>query len=98
MHQGSSSVRELVDRLESHLHANEREFARALQISEQSTDDDIDGLLLNETYDRCKVLKQLSVTNLGVSGSDSPSPVSSSNRELQDIYLKQLEGATARIR
>ncbi len=60
----NNSVRDLVDRLESHLHADEREFTKLLQITEHSTDEYLDQLFMDDDFDRCKMLKLLSVTNL----------------------------------
>ena len=74
---GGSSVRDLVDRLESHLHADEREFLQSLQITPEKTDDELDALFLEDTFDRCKLLKLLSVTKL-----DSKSKTQQSNEDL----------------
>ena len=60
----SDEVRDLVDRLENLTHADEREFARNLQITPDITDDALDELFLSEDFDRCRLLKQLSVTNI----------------------------------
>ena len=57
-------MRDLVDRLESHLHADEREFTKLLQITDNSSDDYLDQLFMDDDFDRCKMLKLLSVTNL----------------------------------
>jgi len=67
MADGGSTVRDLVNRLESTIHANEREFARLLQIGEQSSDAELDQLFLGDSFDRCQVLRKLSVTNLASS-------------------------------
>ena len=58
----------------------------------------MDALFLDETFDRCNLLKQLSVTNL-VSGEDGPrKQEESGGSDLQDLYLRQVEAATTRLR
>lgn len=86
-------VKDLVDRLESHLHAEEREFWKVLQITPEITDEALDKLFLSDNFDRCKLLKHLSVTNIkGPDASHKRSTNAASDQEdLQDIYLKQVE-------
>ena len=101
---GDGRVRDLVDLLESHLHADEREFAKSIQITPEITDEALDNLFLDETFDRCKLLRQLSVTNLATANA-SKAPVTKvplrnedEVEDMQDIYLRQVEGATTRLR
>lgn len=60
----TTSVRDLVDKLESTLHTTERDFDKSLQVVEGTTDAELDELFLREDFDKCLALKQLSVTNL----------------------------------
>ena len=100
----SEVVLELVDRLEEHLYADEREFTRLLRISEDKTDEELDQLFLmadsgnmnDDTFNRCHVLRQLSVTNLiqDVKGKNEDD----STEDAQDSYLKQLEKAKSRLK
>ena len=60
----ATSVRDLVDKLESTLHTTERDFEKSLQVGEGTTDQELDELFLREDFDRCLALKELSVTNL----------------------------------
>ena len=54
---GNGRVRDLVDLLENHLHADEREFAKSIQITPDITDEALDALFLDESFDRCKLLR-----------------------------------------
>ena len=91
---GDGRVRDLVDLLENHLHADEREFAKSIQITPDITDEALDAMFLDESFDRCKLLRQLSVTNLATANASKAivTKVKLSNEDevedMQDIYLR----------
>ena len=95
----TSSVRDLVDRLESHLYADEREFSRALQITSDISDDALDELFLGDTFDRTQILKQFSVTNLPFKTNGDVTQTNPGQSDeaaegiqvQQDTYLRQVE-------
>lgn len=93
-------VKDLVNRLELHLHVEEREFCKVLQITPEITDEALDKLFLSDTFDRFKLLKHLSVTNIKIPDVSSKRATHTTfdQEDLQDFYLKQVEQATKRVK
>ena len=71
----SAGIKTLVDKLESHIYADEREFEKVLKITPSIEDVDLDSMFLSDQYDKSEILSLLSITNHDES-------------DLQDTHLK----------
>ena len=59
----NAGIQRLVDKLESHIYADERQFDKLLRITASTTDQYLDEMFSSDDYDKAEILRMLSVAN-----------------------------------